>query len=61
MKADLNKLPELNKTKFEKLAQQIEMLSKNASKTQEKNKIINHKNDTCLRFEEKYERFAYMK
>ena len=34
-----------NKTKFEKLAQQIEMLSKYASKTQEKNKIINHANN----------------
>ena len=34
-----------NKTKFEKLAQQIEMLSRYASKTQEKNKIINHANN----------------
>ena len=34
-----------NKTKFEKLAQQIEMLSKYASKTQEKNKIINNANN----------------
>ena len=44
-----------NKTKFEKLAQQIEMLSKYASKTQEKNKIINYANNDLKENKRKFD------